>query len=356
MHPTLQAEVRLTRKLVQTSCRQCNRRCESPRRFFHRSRDLRSSQGARNDAESPPTPPPSEPTREAQNKHEITPAPPSPGFALPAAVTKHFFNQGGPPSEGTDQPASNAFYGSSANRRQRARASKADPVATTPDWFQEYNVTLHGEGKPHSWQQGERLIEPTTVKPDSQETQSPDGNATEPSDLPSPPQTEVEGQQTNARAESNELHAFGATQEVRDTTWKKRPFPSRYYIEAAQDAEIMHTIKGSIKAPEKREYQDEPALRTTHLLLHYTGRDGHMLLDEYVRNAAARLQCDLVTLDVQDIAELISTAQKGPEITQAARMMSYDVLYPKGKDSLPEPLSMESSSVGRSLYERRLRR
>ena len=234
----------------------------------------------------------------------------------------------------------------------RSRASKSEPAAIAPEWFRDNNATLWGEGTPQTWEH-EAASPALAGTQRAQEAQPPDGSSPDPS-KPSPPdQSDVEASDhTKARTQPTELHAFGATEEARKAGRKlPGPYPSRYYIEALQDGEIMHSIKGLIKAPQRRELQDEPALRTTHLLLHYAGLNGELLLDEYVRNAAARLHCDLVTLDAQDISELISTAQKGPEITTAGRMLSYEVLQPKIKDSFPDTVSMDGSSMNEDFDE-----
>ena len=349
MHSTLQNEVRLTHRFFQTSCRKCTLRCESPRRFFHRSRDVRSSQGARDNADSHPTPPAPEANTETENKPEITSSPSAPGFALPSSIAQHFFSQGGSPPDGPDQPPPNAYYGSSANRRLRTRNTKSEPNAVLPEWFGEINVTLWDDGMPATWEGVEEASSLTAATQELEEARSPDGSSPDATDESSSNPAGLEcSAESSETMRPQELNAFGASQEARSASRKARPYASRYYIEASQDQEIIHTMRGMIRAPERREFRDEPALRTAHLLLHYAGKDGELLLDEYVRNAASRLRCDLVTLDAQDIAELISTAQKGADITRAGRMLSYDVLKEKFKDMFPEAVSMEGPSMNAS--------
>jgi ATP-dependent 26S proteasome regulatory subunit len=327
MHSTLQAEVRLTQRFVKSSCHHCTRRCESPRRLFHYCRDLRSSQGARNNASSQPTSTPVENDKNLENKPEVASTPPPSGYALPASIAKHFLNRGGPSPDDAEQPPASAFYGSSANRKLRSRGPKElpEPVAVAPEWFRENNVTLFTEGKPSSIEEtGE--IPGVGVQNSSLQESSPSGDS---SAGPDASHMRAALDETSAQNEGNvksRLVAFGASQEAHDLR-RGDDKPSRYFVHQSQDAEIMHTVRGLINAPERRDFQDEPALRTTHLILHYPDQKGESLLDEYVRNVATRLHCDLVTLDAQDIADLICIANKGRDITESGRMLSYEVLH-----------------------------
>ena len=218
-----------------------------------------------------------------------------------------------------------------------------------PEWFGDNNVTLWDDGGRATWEVREEGLTVTAPAQELAESRSPGGSSPDATSEPPPLPADLEtGQESSETTRPQELKAFGASQEARNASKKARRFLSRYYIEASQDAEIMHTIRGMIRAPERREFRDEPALRTAHLLLHYAGKEGELLLDEYVRNAASRLRCDLVTLDAQDIAELISTAQKGADITRAGRMLSYDVLRERSKDMFPETLSIDGSSMNAS--------
>ena len=218
-----------------------------------------------------------------------------------------------------------------------------------PDWFGDNNVTLWDDGRPSTWQGVEEASNPTSATQEVEEAQSPDGSSPDATGEPSPGPVDLEsGQESSETPRPQQLNAFGASQEARNASRKARSYASRYYIEASQDAEITHMMRGMIRAPEKREFRDEPALRTAHLLLHYAGKDGEVLLDEYLRSAASRLQCDLVTLDAQDIAELISTAQKGADITRAGRMLSYEVLKERPKEMFPDAVSMDGPSVNAS--------
>lgn len=102
---------------------------------------------------------------------------------------------------------------------------------------------------------------------------------------------------------------------------------TRYHIEPSQWQEIRTTLIGMLRAATSNsQYQHEPAVKANNLLLHYAGKHGDYLLDLVVRRLAQQTSSDLITLDVQDIADLISEARGKDPSAAEGRMLSYEIL------------------------------
>lgn len=317
MHSALQAEFRLTQRLIRASCQKCSQRTQSPRRSFHRSRTVQASQGPRNDAGSQTPVPPSEDSNSSdKDKPEIVDEKSTafPSFLPPPS---HISTQdgGGAPEE--IDPARSFFHGSSENRRRRVRAFKElpEPAKPPPDWFVENNVNLWGQGSLEHNPLSLHLDDPYKLWPGSSPRSEPDG---------SHPVTSQEGDHETpysvARIQALR-DRFGSDAE-RSTVRERE-----YHVDRHQYLEIQCLLRSSVTPARNRDVQHEPAVKKSHLLLHYAGSDGEYLIDDLVRDHTTEMCADLITLDVQDIAELMSSLASS-EVASDARMLSYAVLDP----------------------------
>ncbi|RMZ77391.1 hypothetical protein DV738_g4340, partial [Chaetothyriales sp. CBS 135597] len=223
-----------------------------------------------------------------------------------ATFSQFFTAAGGAPSDGGPSSSQiTGIYAPVRARRLRGDATKeaARPPVKLPDWFAQ-NFTALGEGELSS--EAETSIQYVNHSDDSWRAQVPGLPPTEPKT----------GQVDAASIES----AIGLKRR------RLRQDQPGYYLQAAQHLEVVLTANGLI-VPSPKEYADEPASKVSHLLLLYAADDGELLLDDYVHNLAFELGCDLMTLDTQDIAQLIVASNQPPDLVAEARHLSYDALY-----------------------------
>ncbi|RMD40500.1 hypothetical protein DV735_g4618, partial [Chaetothyriales sp. CBS 134920] len=185
----------------------------------------------------------------------------------------------------------------------KSRASTLRPPVQLPDWFAQ-NFTLLGEGELSS--EAETSIQYVNHSDDSWRAQAP-----------GPPSAEPKTGQVDAASIES---AIGLKRR------RLRQEQPGYYLQAAQHLEVVLTANGLI-VPSPKQYADEPASKVSHLLLLYAADDGELLLDDYVHNLAFELGCDLMTLDTQDIAQLIVASNQPADLVAEARHLSYDALH-----------------------------
>ena len=335
MHSALQAEFRLTQRLIRASCQKCSQRTQSPRRSFHRTRTIQASQGPRNDAGSQtPVPPPEDSNTSNKDKPEIVNEK-STAFPSLLPPPSHISTQdgGGAPEE--FDPTRSFFHGSSENRRRRVRAFKElpEPAKPPPDWFVENNANLWGQGSLEHDSLSLHLDDPYKLWPESSPGSKPDG---------SHPVTSQEGHYETPYSWTplqKLRHRLGSGAEK--STVRER----EYHVDQHQYLEIDCLLRSLVTPAKNRDVQHEPAVKKSHLLLHYAGGDGDYLVDELVRDYTRQMCVDLITLDVQDIAELMSSLASS-DVASDARMLSYAVLDPsKGRYDASASMSDENDDV-----------
>ncbi|RMZ79355.1 hypothetical protein DV737_g3416, partial [Chaetothyriales sp. CBS 132003] len=323
MPPSLPHEfrvARVTRQLVRGTCRSSSlprlsacqtRTLRSPPRARVRARADTRNAGA---SSQPPPLPAADGNQPDQKDASVDPDATASTHDL-AAFSQFFTSAGGPSSDGPGSSSHvTGFYAPVRARRLRAGAPKdpARPPVKLPDWFGQ-SVTLLGEGELSS--DAETLIQYVHHSDDSWRAHAPAAlSSAEPK----------AGQVDAANIES----ALGLK---RRRLTQEQP---SYYLQAAQHLEVVLTANGLI-VPSPKEYADEPASRVSHLLLLYAADDGELLLDDYVNNLAFELGCDLMTLDAQDIAQLIVASHQPADLVAEARHLSYDALHKT--DSLAAP-------------------
>ncbi|ETN37777.1 uncharacterized protein HMPREF1541_07400 [Cyphellophora europaea CBS 101466] len=343
MHSTLQ-ELRLTQRALRYSCRQCSARCHSPRRAFHHGPPLRNSQEPGSNTGSTPAPTSNDNKDGADRKPAIAPTltPSNTPYLphVPPAVGH------GPPAPESDQPVAPAFYGSSWNRRQRVKAQQesSEPPTVAPQWFYDQNVTTWGEGQLTVEGRSQvRYLDEYEAEPLSRGGSPSDGSSAGPPKDENSSSTSEAVQ--SASKDGPEPSETGPQVGEEDSTFD-RP---RYYVGANQWDEILTTARGLLRGRPKQQHQGEPAALASNLVLHYAGKNGEYLLDEVVHDLASKTGSDLLTLDVQDIADLISqagSASKDPSAVEG-RMLSYDLLTeaPQPADNPPDEKAAELEAV-----------
>jgi SpoVK/Ycf46/Vps4 family AAA+-type ATPase len=108
--------------------------------------------------------------------------------------------------------------------------------------------------------------------------------------------------------------------------------PSRYYVVDEQYDEVLRTARGLLQISQNQTTNGVESYRD-HLHLQYAGKDGDLLLDHLVQDVARKLGCDVMVIDAQDIADLISRNHMHQATAKAGRMLSYDVLT----SAFPDP-------------------
>ena len=350
MPSLLQAELRLTHRLIRGSCQICSRRCESPKRSFHTGRKLRLNQPSHSGADAAAAPRSSESqsnedTAAPRSNNEHTPpqppvTPASPQEHPPPSILSHLAqpDNGKPPSEDPDLETLFAKYGSARRRRQRANGNKEAPKVDfkLPSWFLEENVITIGEGPlapgveaQIDWTStGSRKVrEPKTPESDNSSTDAATSTRPDIADF------------------MNRITSIDRAEHSITGRIRRRAKEPRYIIDGFQGRDILWTANGLIQPTPVPELQGEPAHDQCHLLLHSAVKDAELLLDEEVCDLAAMLGCDLVTLDAQDIAELISISNPTPEVVAQARRMSYDVLS-RSRDTAASEVDPEELGEG----------
>ncbi|RMZ90614.1 hypothetical protein DV736_g2176, partial [Chaetothyriales sp. CBS 134916] len=222
-----------------------------------------------------------------------------------AAFSQFFTSAGGPPTDSPGSSQITGFYAPVRARRLRASTQKDSPrpPVKLPDWFGQ-SVTLFGERELSS--DAETSIQYVNHSDDSWRGQGP--------------------ALLSAEHKASEVDAANIESAIGLKRRRLTQEQPRYYIQTAQHLETVLTANGLI-VPSLKEYADEPASRVSHLLLLYAADDGELLLDDYVHNLAFELGCDLMTLDAQDIAQLIVASHQPADLVAEARHLSYDALH-----------------------------
>ena len=251
MHSALQAEFRLTQRLIRTNCQKCGQRTQSPRRSFHRSRTLQASLGPRNDAGSQTPVPPSEDSSSSnKDKPELANETSTvfPSF-LPPPSQVSIQDGGGAPEE--SDPTRSFFHGSSENRRRRVRAFKElpEPAKPPPDWFVENNVNLWGQGSLEHESTSLHQGDPYKLFPTPSPESDPDGAH----HVNSQDQDHV-ASYSASRIQKTKLRLGFGTQPgaVRER---------KYHIDCNQAVEIYTLLDSLITPAKSRDVQHEPAVR-----------------------------------------------------------------------------------------------
>lgn len=192
-------------------------------------------------------------------------------------------------------------YGSAVRRAMRHKQSekqeKALPKPIIPKWFLEQN-TICGGPDGHADVQVQHQIQiaksqPRKVTDDTKETQSitKSGGGNDPSTSGEP------------HDESGDRYA------VAEELWD----------------ELRASVRAGLRLPPSQ-FAKEPEAMKCHLVLQYPGKDGIPFLDAVVRRLTHELNTDLITLDAQDIVQLLTEqdiAEAGT--TSAIRSLGYDV-------------------------------
>ncbi|KAJ5173362.1 hypothetical protein N7492_005955 [Penicillium capsulatum] len=99
----------------------------------------------------------------------------------------------------------------------------------------------------------------------------------------------------------------------------------RYAVAEELWDELRASVKAGLRLPPSQ-FAKEPVAMKCHLMLQYPGKDGILFLDAVVKRLAHELNTDLITLDAQDIVQLLTEqdiAESGK--TSAIRTLGYDV-------------------------------
>ena len=193
------------------------------------------------------------------------------------------------------------------------------PEVKIPEWFTDHNIILHGEGDldPESRTSVDYFVDRDYSKRLRKLVQDgPDDSGEAPEAMKDPTR------ESSQRTDSAQLGEPSPLRFKRRRTPREEP---RYWLDAIQHVETMMTTSGLMSPHQRPEHENEPANKTSHLLLHSAAKDGELLLEEYVRNIAFELGSDLMALDVQDIADIVATSHQPPDVVSKARHMSYDV-------------------------------
>lgn len=216
------------------------------------------------------------------------------------------------PVEQTAKPVSRP-YGSAVRRAMRNRQSeqqqqqKSSTAATIPGWFHERNIVTHGTDRRSDAAQFQSQVEVRKSKAE--------------------PKTD-----TAARGES----APGGDGEDPSVTGGSFESEARYAVAEELWDELRASVKAGLRLP-PAQYAGEPPAKKSHLVLQYPGPDGIMFLDAVVQRLSHELNADLVTLNAQDLAQLLSEqdlAEAGA--TSAIRSLGYEVYRPP-VTAWPEP-------------------
>ncbi|KAF3388866.1 Spastin [Penicillium rolfsii] len=216
------------------------------------------------------------------------------------------------PVEQTAKPVSRP-YGSAVRRAMRNRQSeqqqqpRASAAASIPKWFHERNIVTHGTDGRSNAAQFQSQVEVRKSKVDSKTD-------------------------TAARGES----APGGDGEDPSATGRSSESETRYAVAEELWDELCASVKAGLRLP-PAQYAGEPPAKKSHLVLQYPGPDGILFLDAIVQRLSHELNADLVTLNAQDLAQLLSEqdlAEAGA--TSAIRSLGYEVYRPP-ITAWPEP-------------------
>lgn len=191
-------------------------------------------------------------------------------------------------------------YGSAVRRAMRHKLSdkqeKVLPKPVIPEWFLEQNTIRRGPDR-HADALAQHQVQIAKVQAQPV-----------PHDI-----TETEAITTSGGG--NDSSPSGEPREPGD----------RYAVAEELWDELRTSVRASLRLPPSR-FAKEPAALKCHLVLQYPGKDGILFLDAVVKRLAHELDTDLITLDAQDIVQLLTEqdiAETGT--TSAIRSLGYDV-------------------------------
>lgn len=332
MHSTLQAELRFS-QILKTSCRHCARLHATKPRSFHSTTRLRVPQDSPSSSSALNGRFPTDHAKESESRAELAGGK-AKTEATASSAPSQTQKESSSGNAGKEEPS---YYGSPAKRRLRNRAVKEkEPEFITPDWFAVHNIHLFGHGALSSDAESTIEIVPGyggggegTPKPVGSSGKS--GENTNES-------KESDESTTKQNAENDESTNDTISSLVQDGTPQPTYEDKKYYIVADQYEEVVRTTKGLLRSGHNSAFAEADDSLRNHLLLSYTGSDGTIFLDHLVENLARDLGCDMMSLDAQDIAELIKTSGQPEDFAMAGRMLSYEVF----SEAFSEPPSTTS--------------
>ncbi|KIW72736.1 hypothetical protein PV04_00912 [Phialophora macrospora] len=331
MNSTLQAELRFS-QIICSTCRHCaQRQARNARRSFHTAPRPRTaprtlnvgslgSRGISDDAKSHGAARPEivkEGDDEEQQPSHLAHKSPAPSVPPPADLAR-----------------TRDFYGSPAKRRLRNRMNREpETEVQAPEWSKDNNVSLWGVDILPGAPSKVHTVAADLITGDLLEHNfSPDSGGS------SPPGTDgedggagtiqsMDGGQSPTKTTSD----MDGTSHSIDPATSPAP-PSRYYVVDEQYDEVLRTARGLLQITQNQTTNGVESYRD-HLHLQYAGKDGDLLLDHLVQDVARKLGCDVMVVDAQDIADLISRNHMNHSTAKAGRMLSYDVLT----SAFPDP-------------------
>lgn len=345
MHSALQAELRFS-QLIKTTCRHCARHHPSKPRSFHSTNQRYVPQDSPANSSSLNGRFPAGHATESGPRGEV-----ARGKTQPEAAASHPPPQPETPIQTEKEPSASEntgkeqpnYYGSPAKRRLRNRAAreKESEVAKLPEWFANNNVHLFGSG-PLSAATASTI----DVVPDYE-----GGGAPQPAAIPGKPEENI--------GESNENHTSqdaGNEDSTKETTSlllqggspESPQDDKKYYIVSDQYEEVVRTTKGLLRSGHNSKLAEVDDTLRNHLLLSYTGSDGAIYLDHLVETLARDLGCDMVSLDAQDISELIRGSGQADNVAIDGRLLSYEVFTESFSDMslIPSQRPLEEDEDG----------
>ncbi|KAK5046019.1 hypothetical protein LTR84_008806 [Exophiala bonariae] len=344
MHSTLQAELRFS-QLIKSTCRHCARNHASKTRSFHSTNRLRVPQDSPSNSNSLNGRFPTDHATDSASRGEV-----ARGKTQEAAASYPSLPpETQTPTEKESLPSENAgkeqlnYYGSPAKRRLRNRASKEkEPEINTklPDWFAVNNIHLFGMG-PLSADEASTI----DIVPGYE-----GGGAPKPTGVPAKP-----GQDANESNESHPSHSTlsedstskAVTSLLQDGSPETAQDDKKYYIVADQYEEVVRTARGLLHSGQSSKRAELDEHLRNHLLLSYTGSDGAVYLDRLVETLARDLGCGIVSLDAQDISELIRVSGQPIDVAMVGRLLSYEVF----SETFSDPSSTTSEMASQQSLE-----
>jgi AAA+ superfamily predicted ATPase len=302
MPPAFQPQLRsAARNIVQQSSKSIRR---PSKRKLHQSLAFRASEPPPNGGESGPGP-----------------------FGQPVAVTlaefKRFLGGNAPEEpqrtegkegqvtgspEGDEPPSRpphliSPFHGSALRRRLRANGPKdtqRSSLSQAPEWFLDWNVQLAEERRGSFFQDSVERTGSTQESENTSNTEPPVESA------------ETTPRETNGEQTASIVQHTGEAFE-------------------AQLRELEIIARGHLRLSTADEYLSRsPGRPFPHFILSHSGTDMKNSIPlntwrDLIEDLTAKLDCDLLVLDAQDIGELIASASIGDDITSEAMTMSYEV-------------------------------
>lgn len=320
MHSTLQAELRFSQILTST-CRHCARRHASKPRSFHSTTRLRVPPDSPSNSSSLTGRFPTDHANSHESRVEVAKEKnkiEAHASNAPAQTPKESTS---PKNVEKEQPN---YYGSPAKRRLRNRALKEkEPEVETPEWFVDNNIHLFDQGPLSS-----DVAFTIDVVPGYEGGGAPSAS---PRPTGDPGKSEDDVNETISKQNppnentTNDTNSVSQDETLTQSASKSPPDSMKYYIVADQYEEVLRTTKGLLRSGHNSPLAETDDSLRNHLLLQYTGSDGAVFLDHFVEQLARHLGCDMVSLDAQDIAELIKSSGQPEEFAFAGRMLSYEV-------------------------------